>query len=93
MPTKRTRRIRTQGSQAELAAWGPVFECGTDYYGDLEAFGFQAGYEGTAAIRAAAEHVWHRLGAAYLRNRHPSHIRHRPRCWAQEQFGMPGESA
>jgi hypothetical protein len=87
MPAKTRRPKRRTSLAAEVEAWSMVFEVGTDYFGDLVEFGFEAGCEGDAAIQAAARKAWRRLGAAYMRTRIPDRNREQP--WALEQFGEP----
>ncbi|MBR1246143.1 hypothetical protein JQ609_04265 [Bradyrhizobium sp. AUGA SZCCT0169] len=76
------------GDAAEVAAWGGVFSCGYDFFGDLEPFGFPGG-DSCRAARAAAPDVWRRLGKSWLESgAHKAHGQ--PETpWALEQFGYP----
>jgi hypothetical protein len=87
MPVKVRRPKKRTSIKAEVEAWEMVFEVGTDYFGNLVPFGFEAGSEGDAAIKAAAKKAWKRLGAAYMRTRVPDRNREVP--WALETFGKP----
>lgn len=81
MPVKRRFAKRRFNRAAELAAWSGIFECGHDFFGDLDAFGF----ESEKAAQKAAHEAWRRLGADFLASwtggtREP---------WALSQFGKP----
>ena len=83
MPRRLVRSKKRIGSTAELAAWSMVFECGTDYFGELRPFGFHD----DAAIARAAPAAWRRLGGQFMRTWQPSI--HRDLPWALERFGPP----
>jgi hypothetical protein len=87
MPVKNRTPKRRTSIKAEVEAWEMVFECGTDYFGNLVPGGFGHCSEGTPAFRAAAKKAWKRLGAAYMRTRVPDRNREVP--WALDKFGEP----
>jgi hypothetical protein len=77
MPVK-----RRLGPAAEVEAWSEIFQCGYDFFGDLEPLGFKGG-DADRAARAAAPEAWARLGALCLE----THADRKP--WALEKFGQP----
>jgi hypothetical protein len=91
MPVKRRQGKRRLGEAAELEAWGELFTCGYDFFGDLEPFGFPGGDTDRAA-RAAAPQAWKRLGIAYLETAWADRYKgsgQRQTPWAVEEFGYP----
>ncbi len=84
MPAKKRAAKRRIDPVAELEAWSTAFWCGHDYFGDLPEIGVPM--NGRDPERAAAEEVWHRLGARYLATRDP---REAYAPWALLEFGEP----
>jgi hypothetical protein len=66
MPVKRRQPKRRISPEAEAAAWGDLFGCGHDFFGDLEDFGFPGGDADRAARRAARD-AWRRFGTTFMR--------------------------
>ena len=89
MPAKQRASKRRTSPAAELEAWATLFECGYDFFGDLEPFGFGPGSD--QAARAAAGEAWQRLGFAFMAawNQRQHHPAGRQTPWAAEQFGLP----
>jgi hypothetical protein len=63
-----------------------VFQCGTDYFGELRDIGVPMDSHGRHPERGAAEDAWHRLGARFLAEA-TDPVRGAP--WALKQFGEP----
>ncbi|WP_212031266.1 hypothetical protein [Bradyrhizobium sp. JYMT SZCCT0428] len=76
------------GDAAEVAAWGEVFSCGYDFFGELEPFGFPGG-DADRAARAAAPEAWLRLGRSWLEAGAHKGPGKADVPWAIEQFGYP----
>jgi hypothetical protein len=90
MPVKRRLSKRRLGDTAEAEAWSELFQCGDDFFGDLEPLGFHSTRDGGRAARSAAAEAWDRLGAFYMQNIWPHQdqsVRKKP--WALEKFGYP----
>ena len=86
MPVRRRRPKRRHSVEAELESWRCLFECGHDFFSDLEEFGFAT----EPAARAAAPEAWDRLGAFLMGSWRPEGPPpHRQVPWAFEQFGAP----
>lgn len=71
MPVKRRRGKRRLHPRAELEAWSGAFECGHDFFSELEEIGFPNHVGGrqfdlTEEFREAARDAWNRLGAAFM---------------------------
>jgi hypothetical protein len=86
MPVKRRLHKRRIDPVAELRAWSELFDCGHDFFNDLELLGFTGG-DCDAAARKAARVAWRRFGAAFMETWRPNEVRSQP--WALEQFGDP----
>ena len=87
MPVKRRITKQRTGDAAELKAWSDLFECGYDFFGDLEPYGFPGG-DACAAAREAARDAWQRMGVAFMETWKPvPNSREQP--WALDQFGPP----
>jgi hypothetical protein len=72
MPVKRRQPKRTTNAQAEAAAWEMTFETGHDFFGDLAAYGFPSGSDGSRAVQSAAGAAWQRLSDLFLEQRDPA---------------------
>ncbi|MBX3515229.1 MAG: hypothetical protein KF748_01165 [Xanthobacteraceae bacterium] len=92
MPRKRRFSKRNLSTESELEIWGPVFECGHTFTGDLDDVGVidPAGIippdqkeAVTAAFMSAARDAWKRLGPTFLEQTD------RKDLWAVKQFGEP----
>ncbi|NLS69609.1 hypothetical protein E3H11_11910 [Bradyrhizobium brasilense] len=84
MPVKRrVPKQRALSVADELMAWSETFDCGFDFFSDLEDVGI-APSEGEG--HPLAEEAWHRLGAEWLRHRVLSPGKS---CWALDAFGPP----
>jgi hypothetical protein len=94
MPVRQRLNKRRLGVAAEAEAWAELFECGDDFFDDLEPFGFQStgiGGDSGRAARAAAPKFWQRLGAYYLEHIWPRQAPHsvHQKPWALTRFGIP----
>jgi hypothetical protein len=85
MPVKRRIQKRRLSPAAELEAWRELFDCGHDFFNDLELLGFPGG-DCDRAAQQAARLAWRRFGATFMETWR-SDVRSRP--WALEQFGDP----
>jgi hypothetical protein len=81
MPVKKRIPKRRIDPAAELEAFEMIFECGSDFFLDLDALGYRTDAEKIAGARSA----WERLGLLFLARRTESGT-----PWAMEQFGKPG---
>jgi len=79
-----------------LAAWRETFDCGHDFFGDLEPLGIvdpvdvfplNAREMARVTFMAAAVDAWKQVGAVYMSGWRPNGAREKP--WALEQFGEP----
>jgi hypothetical protein len=80
-------RFRRQSiTQRELDAWDFAFQTGDDFLGELAHIGIDCVSPCTSAPdRKVCEEAWHRLGAAWIRQRpHPEEP------WALRAFAQPG---
>jgi len=89
MPVKRRASKQRFSDAALLEAWRGPFECGCDFFGDLEPLGIEARsiLEASEDVMAVAREAWEHLGAAFMAEWEPSQVREKP--WALEQFGEP----
>ena len=99
MPVKRRNPKHRITPEAEMEAWSMMFECGHDWFGDLEPFGF-GGRDYDEEARDAAPQAWARLGELFLERREPTPFDTRPvpphlvgvvskKPWALYEFGEP----
>lgn len=95
MPRKRRYSKRNLSPEAELEIWGPVFECGHAFSGDLADVGlidpdsleaYPQREAITAAFMRAAHEAWDRLGAIFLERTTWAEND----LWVLAQFGQPG---
>jgi hypothetical protein len=82
MPVKLRKPKKRRTFEADLEAWSMLFECGYDFFNELE-----FGYGSDDVARGAAPEAWARLGAAFLANRPANASRAVP--WALETLGPP----
>ena len=95
MPVKR--RISKRRTRTTLATWELVFDCGYDFFGDLEDLGLHDPSNLRGADREAASKVWHDTlreawaehGAEFMRTWEPTESD--PLPWAAVKFGLPEE--
>ena len=96
MPVKRRNAKRRLNDAAALEAWRGIFDCGSDFFGDLEPFGIiespfarstEESEKNRAALEAAGREAWEHLGGAFMAGWEPTQVREKP--WAFEQFGEP----
>lgn len=85
MPVKRRAAKRRLDPAAEADAWECYFDCGIDFFRDLQDIGVETDQYNRAA-EPAAEEAWHRLGGIFLNNRKPDPHRE---PWALVKFGEP----
>ena len=97
MPVKRRASKQRLTNAALLEIWRGTFECGCDFFGNLEPLGIIEPHnvwpledreKARAAFMAAAREAWGQLGAAFLADWRPPHAGDKP--WALVQFGEPG---
>ena len=91
MPAKHRIPKRRTCASGELTAWSGLFDCGYDYFNDLEPFGFYRNRDADREARAAAPEAWKRLGKAFLETWQPTRNAVRQVPWALEEFGKPWE--
>ena len=96
MPVKRRNSKRQLNDAALLEIWRVTFQCGCDFFSELEQVGIayplhvfppEARPKAEVKFMTAAEEAWKELGAAFLAEWQPSGPRDKP--WALEQFGEP----
>jgi hypothetical protein len=86
MPVKRRNSKRRVDHRAEIEAWSGLFDCGIDFFDDLEPFGYVTDNERTEA----APEAWRRLGRQFLDIVAAGEWPWRKsRPWALDQFGEP----
>ena len=81
MPVKR-RASKRKTHTVTAEAWDLLFECGRDYFGDLDALGLAE-----AEMIEAAREAWAEHGADFMRGWTPTAVLSVP--WAMEVYGPP----
>jgi hypothetical protein len=86
MPRRIRHAKRRTNDDAEAKAWETMFECGYDFFDELEPFGFASEED----AKASAQDAWKRLGVRFMEQwRAKPHSSARATPWAFDQFGEP----
>lgn len=86
MPVRARHSKRRASSQADIEAWGEVFEHhGVDYFGVLAVLGYPYPW-GSEIPRDDLRRAWNQFGRAWLANHSPNYG---DECWALQEFGEP----
>jgi len=71
-----------------MHAWGELFACGYDFFGDLKPLGFPSD-DADRAARAAAPEAWRRFGKPWLESGAHKGPGQPETPWAVAEFGYP----
>lgn len=97
MPVKLRRSKRRIDPRAELEAWSGLFDCGYDYFDELDGWGdWPSTDSADQTKRDAAREAWQRLGGEYMAKvRERRLTAPRPAGWPEKEpwafieFGEP----